>query len=128
MTNFDASDYSSRYDAQCAPQPEAADERSAVKEFLVSPLGRVALYVLVYAAIYFLAQFHVGDAIIGPPIVIAVCSYFGWKSLTRIQPAMFVTMPLAGWMWYFIVKFLLSIVAGVIVTPYFISKHIAESM
>lgn len=59
-------------------------------------------------------------------IVGILFAYFGWGALTRIQPAMFVWMPLMGWCIYFIVKFILSIIVGYFVAPYKIGQMISD--
>ena len=53
-----------------------------------------------------------------------VFAYFGWKMLNRIQPAMFIWMPLIGWAIYFAVKFILSALIGAFVAPVVIAKKI----
>lgn len=53
-----------------------------------------------------------------------VFAYFGWKTLNRIQSAMFVWMPLIGWVIYFVVKFILSAIIGAFVAPVVIGKGI----
>lgn len=59
-------------------------------------------------------------------IAILVCVIFGWQALNKIQPAMFVWMPLGGWLVYFFIKFILSYLVGVFVAPYIIGKNIAD--
>ena len=59
--------------------------------------------------------------------IAGVCAFFGWKSLNRIQPAMFIWMSGAGWLAYFFIKSLLAIVIGFFVAPITISKKIGEA-
>lgn len=56
----------------------------------------------------------------------SVFAFFGWRALNRIQPAMFIWMPLAGWLIYFFVKFILSALIGVFVAPYVIGKKVTQ--
>lgn len=60
--------------------------------------------------------------VIGSPVFVI----FGWKSLTRIQPRMFLWMPLAHWLMYFFVKFLLAFLVGVFVTPFVIGNRLGK--
>jgi len=60
--------------------------------------------------------------------VAAVCIYFGWKALTRIQPAMFLSMSWMGWLLYFFIKTLLSAAIGLFVAPFIIGKKVGGSI
>lgn len=61
-------------------------------------------------------------------VFMAVCAFFGWKTLNMITPSFFLWMPLLGWVIYFIVKFFLSMVIGIFVAPFKISAMIAGSV
>jgi len=66
---------------------------------------------------------------IGPVIVFglwAACIPFGWKTLTKITPQMFVFLPLVGWLIYFGLKFALACVVGVVAMPIFVIKAISD--
>lgn len=65
---------------------------------------------------------------IGAPIVMLLCSYFGWKALNKIQPTMFLWMPLMGWLVYFLIKFFLSAAVGLFVAPFVIGKFIGTKL
>ena len=41
----------------------------------------------------------------------------GWKTLTRITPAVFLFLLLIGWLFYFIVKLALSLCIGLVMLP-----------
>lgn len=41
----------------------------------------------------------------------------GWKTLTRITPAVFLFLPIIGWLLYFVIKLGLAIAIGVIMLP-----------
>ena len=41
----------------------------------------------------------------------------GWKTLTRITPAVFLFLPIIGWVLYFIIKFVLSLCLGLVMLP-----------
>lgn len=51
---------------------------------------------------------------------------FGWSTLTRITPNIFIVSPLGGWVFYFILKLTLSWMVGMVVTPFKIFKMIKE--
>lgn len=61
-------------------------------------------------------------------VVMLLCAVFGWQALTRIQPAMFVWMPIFGWFVYFFVKFLLAALIGFFVAPYMLGKQISAAI
>lgn len=50
----------------------------------------------------------------------------GWKTLTRITPAVFLFLPIIGWVLYFIVKLILSLVVGLIMLPIRTVRNIAR--
>jgi hypothetical protein len=41
----------------------------------------------------------------------------GWKTLTRITPAIFLFLPIIGWVLYFIIKLALSLCLGLVMLP-----------
>lgn len=41
----------------------------------------------------------------------------GWKTLTRITPAIFLFMPIIGWVLYFVIKLALSLCLGLVMLP-----------
>jgi len=41
----------------------------------------------------------------------------GWKTLTSITPRMFLVLPVIGWLVYFVLKFCLSAVIGIVMLP-----------
>lgn len=41
----------------------------------------------------------------------------GWKTLTRITPAVFLFLPIIGWVFYFIIKLALSLCLGLVMLP-----------
>ena len=41
----------------------------------------------------------------------------GWKSLTAITPRVFLILPLLGWLFYFLIKFILAYFVGLVVLP-----------
>lgn len=52
----------------------------------------------------------------------------GWKSLTMIQPNIFLIMPLVGWVIYFVIKGLISLLLGIFILPYRIAKFIISKL
>jgi len=63
-------------------------------------------------------------------VVIAVCVYFGWGALNKLQDTILhrilIILPLAGWVIFHIVKFILAIIIGVFVAPFVLGKKIGE--
>ena len=88
--------------------------------FLITAL----LYVAIWGIAYTLWMTAGNTSV----IVIAICAFFGWRALSRIQPAMFLWMSWTGWFVYIFVKFFLSAVIGLFVTPWVISKWISKKV
>lgn len=53
-----------------------------------------------------------------------ISAFFGWRFLTKIQPTMFIWMPMIGWVIYIFVKFLLSAIVGMFVAPIVIARWV----
>lgn len=96
------------------------------KNFLQTDAGKYLIigicYVVFYGAIYILQSFgtELGSILLIPGMIV------GWKMLSNIQPAMFVWMPIIGWIIYAFVKAFLATVVGLFVFPYYIGKKIYE--
>ncbi len=82
----------------------------------------VVCYVLIWSLILALGSSETNLAWLG----IIPCAFFGWRSLNRIQPTMFLWLSFVGWIIYFFVKLLLSVVVGIFVAPYYIGRWLAE--
>ncbi len=48
----------------------------------------------------------------------------GWKTLTRITPDVFLFLPILGWVLFFLVKFILSIMVGLFMFPIRLIRNI----
>ena len=99
------------------------------KKFICSGFGRAILILAMYVVIFALAAAlasSVGG--VGVLILMAVLAVFGWQALTKITPKMFVWMSCAGWVAYFVIKAILSVIVGFIVTPFVITKKIRNSL
>lgn len=81
-----------------------------------------ALTAIIYIAVLAVAGYISSQTF--DAFIYIVFAYFGWKMLNRVQPAMFIWMPLIGWAIYFAVKFILSAVIGAFVAPVVIAKKI----
>ena len=51
---------------------------------------------------------------------------WGWSILTKITPSMFLFLSWGGWIFYFLLKFMIAILIGMFVTPYKIYKIFKE--
>lgn len=108
------------------------------KEFLRTGAGKLTLTISVYI-IYFLIMALIGslpfDSLplgetalsIISVIIVVVWGYFGWKALSFIQPNIFLIMPIAGWIFYFVIKAVLGMLIGIFVLPYQIAKLILNA-
>lgn len=91
-----------------------------MKRFLTFVLAYVVMFGVVALAI------SLGSSIGGPLAIIVVLALAipGWKFIDFITPDLFVWMPLAGWIIYFIVKFIISAFLGIFIVPYHAAKKI----
>lgn len=99
------------------------------KSFLASSLGKIVVTAVSAVVIYglFLIAAGAGSPLLAL-IVFACCAYFGWKILNFITPNIFLIMPLAGWVIYFLVKGVLAFFIGFIVAPFQIGSMISKSV
>lgn len=102
---------------------------SPILQFLASAGGRVVLTIVFAVIIYgILIAALQTDNMILMGIIFIGCGYFGWQSLNKITPNIFLWMPLVGWAIYFLVKGLLSIVVGAFIAPVWIGKKISSTV
>ncbi len=50
--------------------------------------------------------------------------FSGWRALNRITPNIFLVLPLLGWVFYFVFKFILALAIGWIVLPLKLIKDV----
>lgn len=104
--------------------------QSKFKSFILSPMGKFTLTLLLY--VIFLTLFCIivecFNSNISIAIISVICIYFGWQALNRITPSIFLILPFGGWIIYFFIKGLLSIIVGVFVAPYVIAKKITSNI
>lgn len=111
--------------ATCNSKRINAERNRIVKELLLT-------FVLGSTLAYFFYQWTNGGHSF--PLLYNIISYIipfyifsgivpGWKTLTRITPAVFLFLPIIGWVFYFIVKLLLSLCIGLVMLPIRIVKN-----
>lgn len=100
---------------------------SPILKFIASVGGKVVLTIVFAAIIYgiLMAALQAESSVV-LVIVFVICGYFGWKSLNKITPDLFVWMPLASWAIYYLVKGLLAIIIGALIAPIWIGKKISS--
>lgn len=97
-------------------------------EFFGSNKGRVVMTVVFAAVIWGLCYLlWTCDSMLSA-IVILPCAIAGWRVLNGITPAMFIWMPIFGWIVYFFIKFILSALIGVFVVPFRLGRLLAEKI
>ena len=105
--------------------PPSHQSNGGIRGFLASAAGYYVMSIVIALVIWGITVAlwtSEGEAAL---IVILACSFFGWKALNSIQPAMFIWMSWLGWIIYFCVKFILSAIIGLFVAPFKIGKWIA---
>ena len=93
------------------------------KHFLKTTFGKVCLILIFYAVIFFamiaLINADLEAVVLIIAAILAVC---GWKTLNMITPNIFLIMPIIGWVIFFLIKGALSLIIGMFVAPFVISK------
>lgn len=102
-------------------------DKNGFVEFLVSPMGKIVLAIVLYAIIFGI-EYALISAGVAFPIIAVVLAYFGWQALDMITPDIFLIMPLSSWLWYWLIKGILSIFIGLFVAPYQIAKMIVRAV
>jgi len=88
------------------------------------------------SAIFFIAGLIFGLKVINENVYSSIVLgymiagvFWGWKVISFIQPKMFLFLPIVGWVFYFFIKFILSMVVGIVAMPIgivrIIIKHIS---
>ncbi|WP_194608317.1 FHA domain-containing protein [Clostridium vitabionis] len=120
-----------------APSPDYSENdfyevQGAGRSHTMSRGLRIAIWSIVFyflmdgiALILSLAEYHLGPdnliirALFVPCAIAAICVLvIGWRMINRIQPVMFLWMPMVGWIFYFTFKSVLAILVGSFVAPY----------
>lgn len=83
------------------------------------------MYVLIWGSFFAVSQIFAEQEYVAL-IYVALFVYFGWKALNRITPKIFLILPGIGWVIYFVFKGLASLLIGMFVAPFVISKRIAD--
>lgn len=105
-----------------------SENENGLKGFICSTMGKVimiALFYLLFFGIFGALAGILDEVAFIAFIYFALFSYFGWKALNRIQPNVFLIMPIGGWVLYFFIKGILSIFVGIFVAPFVIANKIA---
>ncbi len=106
------------------------NNQNGFKKFLCSGVGKAViitiLYCLIFGFMVLIAESNFKGIEYVAIVFVLLFAIFGWKALNKIQPEIFLFMPIGGWLIYFIVKGVLSIIIGMFVAPFVISKKIAE--
>lgn len=103
------------------------------QKFFSTTQGKFVIYLityLVYLAIILIIGAVCGnsDSPLLSVIFFVLWGICGWKFLTKIQPSMFLFMPIGGWIAYFVIKGLLALLIGLFVAPAYIAKLIINRL
>ena len=103
------------------------NEQKNSQHFLKTPFGKACLIIILYAVIFFTMLGLIGanlDVVIY--VIAAIFAVCGWRVLNMITPDIFLVMSWVGWLVFFVVKGVLSILIGMFVAPFVISKKIVS--
>lgn len=108
-------------------------KKNGFKEFLCSGIGKAGMIIVFYAVIFLLVLligqiFEGGGGEYVALVLMLVFAVFGWKALNKIQPDIFLFMPIVGWIIFFVIKGVLSVLIGIFVAPFVIAKKITEAI
>lgn len=113
-----------------APKSKTASHTGVFFKVLGRMVGTALGRLAIYAILYIIALGIVAIAINIPvtaPIVLIFAVIYGWRFIDFLTPAMFVWMPLMGWVIYFIIKFFIAGILGVFIIPYQLAKKCINS-
>lgn len=100
-------------------------KKNKFKDFLTSLAGRIVLTLVLAAIIYGIMGVAVKlDISVVSWTIYIICGIFGWQALNKITPSMFLWMSFVGWIIYFCIKGVISVIIGIFVAPYKIAKAI----
>lgn len=101
-------------------------QQSGFRVFVGSTLGRWVITAVLAVVVWGLLFLFLALQIPAISFILMIpCVYFGWKTLNKITPDIFVFMPIGGWIIYFVIKFLLSIIVGAFATPIYLGKKLS---
>lgn len=102
---------------------------SPILQFLASMGGRIVLTIVFAAIVYgILIAALRSENMTVLWIAYLCCGFFGWKSLNKITPNMFLWMPLASWVFYYLIKGILSCLIGAFIAPFWLGKKISSAI
>lgn len=108
-----------------------AEQKSGkdLKMFLSSSAGKAVITAVFAVAVYgILFAVISADAEYVALAICVLCGWFGWKALNKIQPSIFLWMNFFGWIVYFFIKAVLSVLIGVFITPFVLGKKISAAI
>lgn len=117
----------SKKETTVIPKSKAVKKGNVFVRVLGRMVGNALGKLLLYLILYLIAVGLVALAIEIPftaPIVLLFAVIFGWRFINFLTPAMFVWMPLAGWLIYFTVKFFVAALLGLLIVPYKLARTI----
>ncbi len=99
------------------------------KKFLISPVGKLVIIAVSAVIVYGLLMVFLSTRIMFLFIpTLILCGFFGWKALNKITPNIFLVMGIGAWAIYYLVKGLLSIMIGAVISPIVIAKMITDKV
>ncbi len=97
---------------------------SKLKGFFISKLGYYAMVAVFAYVLWGITINSLNSDGAVALIIMLCCTYFGWKTLSRIQPEAFSWLTGIAWLIYIWTKFSVSVFIGVVVAPFRLAKRI----
>ncbi len=108
---------------------EQTNQPNRVKEFFTSTLGRVTVTIVSAIIIYGIMLISLeSDSTVVLSITALTCVIFGWRALNKITPNIFLIGTMKFWLFYYLIKGVLSVFVGVFVAPFQIAKMISDKL
>lgn len=108
---------------ECVKSFTVSQKRQRRKSLITTVIAAIVL-LLICSSFYTYNSIHLTIF----QVLFVICIPFGWAALNKIQPQIFLFLPVIGWLIYFSIKLVASAIVGLGALPYVIVKYIKDSI